>query len=195
MDREKVKTFGLKLSELRPCDNCSGKVSPFFYHIQIRHAIVNPRNANSVLGLMTMCGWPGRALGIAEVMAPGADKAVEVLDEPESVETLFICQDCFLGLDGKGLNIPMLMERRASAREREEEKTHGHERNVQVPEEGGEGRTDIRAEGTGQVRTGSGDDVGSSGASCGESEGEGGRGVGAVEKNAGVAEAAPLENS
>lgn len=91
-----IKTFGLKLTELRPCDACGKKLVPFFSHIQIRHAVFNVQNANGVLGLATMWGNSPRAFAIAEVMAPGADRAVEVIDDPAVTTTLFICNECLL---------------------------------------------------------------------------------------------------
>jgi hypothetical protein len=112
------KTFGLKLSELRPCDACGGQITPFFQHIQIRHAIFNARNVNATIGIMH--GW-GRtladrdamqALNVAEALSPGADAAVEVLDEPDATTTLFICNECYLN---KPLDLAMIAERRGHA--------------------------------------------------------------------------------
>jgi hypothetical protein len=105
---DKPNTFGLKLSELRPCDNCGQKLVPFFQHIQIRHAIFNANNVNATLGLVHM--WGGKGLGIAEAMSPGGDTAVEVLDESEATRTLFICNDCFT----EPLNFAVLAEKLAA---------------------------------------------------------------------------------
>ena len=93
---DKPNTFGLKLSEVRACDACGNKIAPFFNHIQIRKAVFNARNTNAVLGLMQMWGNQPLALGIAEVMAPGGDNAVDVLDELDATTTLFICNECFM---------------------------------------------------------------------------------------------------
>jgi hypothetical protein len=117
MDLPKPKTFGLKLSELRPCDSCGEKLVPFFHYIQIRHAIFNPKNANATLGILH--GWgrtltdpdAKRALDIAETLSPGGDAAVDVLDEPDAMTTLFICSNCFL----KPLDLAMVAERRGHA--------------------------------------------------------------------------------
>jgi len=109
-----VKTFGLKLSEVRPCDCCGGKLVPFFQHIQIRHAIFNPRNVNGVLGVMQMWGKTNaQALAVAESMAPGSEAAVEVLDELDATTTLFICNECFLK---KPVNLAEIAERRGFAK-------------------------------------------------------------------------------
>jgi hypothetical protein len=89
---ESLKTSGLKLSELRPCDNCSGKIAPIFSVIEIKMAVFNARNVNAVLGTNQIFG--GRALKLAEAMAPGADDAVEVLENKDGITTLFLCQQC-----------------------------------------------------------------------------------------------------
>lgn len=108
-EAKKVNTFGIKLSELRPCDNCGGRIAPIFHHVQIRHAIINPRNANSVLGMMLMCGWgqSGQSLAVAEAMAPGADNAAEVLSEPDATVTLYLCPKCV----SEDVNLAVLMEK------------------------------------------------------------------------------------
>ena len=108
---DKPKTFGLKLSEVRCCDNCGKQIAPFFQHIQIRKAMFNPANVNGVLGLMHIWGNNARALGLAETMVAGADEAVEVLDEPEATITLFICNECFL----QEINLAAIEEKRADA--------------------------------------------------------------------------------
>lgn len=92
---DKLRTSGIKLSEIRPCDNCGGKIAPIFLVVEIKTAVFNERNVNAVLGVNQIFG--GRALRLAEVMAPGADDAVEVLENEESVTKLFICQRCYAG--------------------------------------------------------------------------------------------------
>lgn len=83
----------MKLSELRPCDNCGGKVFPNFYVIRISQAFIMP-SAQQTLGLMTM--FNGN-LGLAETFSPAPD-AVKVLgDEEKALMTeLIVCQDCYL---------------------------------------------------------------------------------------------------
>ena len=113
---DKPHTFGIKLSEVRPCDNCGKQIAPFFIHIQLRRAVFNRQNTNAVLGLMQMWGNQPRALGIAEVMAPGADEAVEVADEPNLITTLYLCNGCFLG----DVNLAVLEEKRGDAEAKHE---------------------------------------------------------------------------
>ena len=74
----------------------------------------NARNTNAVLGLMQMWGNQPRAMGIAEVMAPGADEAVDVLDEPEATTTLYLCNECFL----QPINLAELEEKRGDGKSR-----------------------------------------------------------------------------
>jgi hypothetical protein len=66
---------------------------------------------NATLGIVQM--WGGKGLGIAEVMSPGGDAAVEVLDESDATTTLFICNTCFLQKD---INLAEIAERRGHAR-------------------------------------------------------------------------------
>jgi hypothetical protein len=76
-------------------------------------AVFNPQNVNAVLGTNMIFG--GRALGLAEVMAPGADKAIEVVDDPECTSTAFVCNDCY-GM--KDLNFAILAEKANRAKEK-----------------------------------------------------------------------------
>lgn len=119
---EKPKTFGLKLSELRPCDVCNGPLVPAFQHIQIRHAIFNADNANATLGLTQMYGGLSRrgALAIAEALSPGADAAVDVVNEPEITTTLFVCLKCMM----EPIDLAVLIAKRG---EKKPEAEHGSE--------------------------------------------------------------------
>ena len=103
-----IKKFGIKLSEIRPCDNCSGPLAPLFSVVNIRMAVFNRQNINSVLGTSQIFGH--RSLALAEAMAPGADDAIEVLDEPDSVTRIFLCQKCYT----EDINIAVIGERLAT---------------------------------------------------------------------------------
>lgn len=92
-----VKTYGLKLSDIRPCDGCGGPIVPAFIILEARQAVFNRNNVNSVLGTNMILGGRGASLGIAEAMAAGADKAIEVMDEPGAVTRMFICMNCSAG--------------------------------------------------------------------------------------------------
>lgn len=105
----------MKLSEIRPCDNCGGKIVPMFYVVRFSVAMFAPRATNEMLGLTQMFGG---SLQLAEVM--GADpEAVKIAgdEEPALWTDLLICQDCFMGIsrDGsrviKPLNLALLAEK------------------------------------------------------------------------------------
>lgn len=85
----------MKLTDLRPCDNCQGKLVPTFYVVRFSQALFNARAANQVLGLNQIFG--GSAFGLAEAFAPNPDGAVMVFgDKDPSLQTeLLVCQECF----------------------------------------------------------------------------------------------------
>lgn len=108
----------MKLSELRPCDKCGGKLVPTFYVVRFSQALFNAKHANAVIGLNTIFG--GRALALAETMAPGADEAVLVFgDKEKQLETeLLICEECFMN---GPLDLAALWEVQMAARRKAEE--------------------------------------------------------------------------
>lgn len=85
----------MKLSDLRPCDACGGKVAPVFYLVRFSVVAFNPQSVNEVLGLTQY--FQG-ALGLAEVFAPDPEVATVAMDSAEfkdlAVE-LFICSACY----------------------------------------------------------------------------------------------------
>lgn len=95
----------MKLSELRPCASCGGKLTPMWYVIRVSHALINPTAGNQVLGLTQMFGGN---LALAEVMAPETDCVLITGDkEPSLMTEIHICQDCFLM---KPIEMGILME-------------------------------------------------------------------------------------
>jgi len=105
----------MKLSELRPCDKCGGRIIDgerrFFFVVRVSQAMVNEKAMRSTGGLLQMFGGienPG-ALGVAEVFSPD-DEVVRVLsDEASEAQTeLFLCMECL----GKDLNLMALTEHR-----------------------------------------------------------------------------------
>ena len=95
----------MKLSEIRPCDNCGGKIAPAFYIVKTSLVMFNPQETNQVLG---MTQYFGGALGLAEAMAPEADVVKIAGDEQERLwDKIFICMDCFC----KGFNIAQIIEK------------------------------------------------------------------------------------
>lgn len=99
----------MKLSELRPCDNCGGPVGTTFNILRHSIVAVNAEKANRVLGMAQF--FQGH-LGLAEVMGP-EDNPVIIAGEfnPVLWTDLFICQDCYYQ---KHLSIPSMMENRVN---------------------------------------------------------------------------------
>lgn len=145
------KTVGIKLSEIRPCDNCGGQIVPLCRVVDVRMCLLNTRNANSVLGMMQMAGWHGSAgLAIAEAMAPGADAAFEVLDEEPATTRLFICSTCWL----KELDLVVLVEAEHERQEKNEAKNEATKQiEAQTPETGAAGAVGDRATGASTTGT------------------------------------------
>lgn len=99
----------MKLSELKPCAACKGKITPIWYVVRISQAMLKPQAANGVLGL---CQMFGGSLALAEAMAPEPDCVLVMGDkEPSLMTEINVCQQCFLM---KPLDMAILME---SARE------------------------------------------------------------------------------
>lgn len=68
-----------------------------WYVIRKSIALLRPNSAREVIGLTTMFGGN---LGLAELMAPAADKAVAILcDEPDAPKAteIHICFECYTG--------------------------------------------------------------------------------------------------
>lgn len=96
----------MKLSEIRPCDNCKQKIAPIFYVVRISQALFT-RETNQVLGLVQILGG---SLELAEVMSPEPDVVKVFADENKALGTeLFLCQNCVLSCD---LNLAALIEQR-----------------------------------------------------------------------------------
>ena len=95
----------MKLSELKPCASCGGKLVPIWYVIRVSSAMLKPQPANQVLGLRQILG----SLTLAEAMAPDADCVLVMGDaDPQLMTEIQICQPCFL--EGK-VELPLLMEK------------------------------------------------------------------------------------
>lgn len=100
----------MKLSDLRPCDNCGGKIAPAFYVVRISPAFIVPA-ARQTLGLMEM--FHGN-LRLAELFTPEPDAVRVAGDEEKTLMTeLLLCENCYLM--GK-VDLVVLSE-----------KLHGHE--------------------------------------------------------------------
>lgn len=100
----------MKLSEIRPCDNCSGPLSQgHFYVVRVSQALVLPKPFHQVMGLTQYFGFQPGALALAEVMAPDADVIKVFGDEkPELMQEFLLCMECYL----RPLDLAVLMEKR-----------------------------------------------------------------------------------
>lgn len=96
----------MKLSELRPCEGCSGPLMPppvgAFYVVEISTAVIDPRAARGVAGLCAIWNTTvddPKALLIAEAMAPDPDVV-----KTTPAERVALCVDCcgsLLGIVGR----------------------------------------------------------------------------------------------
>lgn len=87
----------MKLSDLRPCDNCGGKVYPQFYVLRMSLAIIKGQAVNEFLGMRQFFG--GKSDELAMMFSPSAGNAVIVAgdEEPALMDEFFICYDCLKG--------------------------------------------------------------------------------------------------
>ena len=95
----------MKLSELRPCAVCHGKLVPIWQVIRVSMAALDRRNAQRVLGMTQF--FDGN-LALAEAITSSDDCVMVLGDKDPSMMTEFnICQTCFL----KGpINLAELVE-------------------------------------------------------------------------------------
>ena len=113
----------MKLTELRPCDNCNGPLKGgLFYIVRFSLAIIKREAVNEFFGMHQFFG--GRApTALVENFAPAAADAVTIaMDDDEFkqlMNELFVCNDCYM----TPLDLPLLAERRASKERRELEAT------------------------------------------------------------------------
>lgn len=95
----------MKLSEMRPCDNCQGPIAPIFYVVRISIAAFEKQATNEVLGMHQFFG--GQSLALAEVFSPSPDPVKIGSDQFPELETrAFICQKCWLA----DINLAMVTE-------------------------------------------------------------------------------------
>lgn len=110
----------MKLSELRPCDNCGGKIIPTFMVLRISHALFKPQAMNEVLGMTQY--FQGH-LELAEMFVGDESVVLVTGDEDKQLMTeLFICQDCYMM---KPLDIAQLVEKRHDALQKSDTEDEG----------------------------------------------------------------------
>jgi len=95
----------MKLSEIRPCDNCGGPLVPIFYVVRSSIAVFNPDATNEMLGLTRM--FHG-SLALAEIMGSKPDAVKIGGDEEENLLIeIYLCQACYIG----DVNLALLAEK------------------------------------------------------------------------------------
>lgn len=99
-----------KLTDLRPCDNCSGPVGLIFQVVRTSVAVVNHQAVNEYLGMHRFFGSKAHDALVMN-FAPAAHKAITIaMDEAEHKELtteLFVCMTCY----STGIDLPVLVER------------------------------------------------------------------------------------
>ena len=95
----------MKLSEIRPCDNCGGVIVPIFYVVRTSIAVFNADATNEMLGLARM--FRG-SLALAETMG-SQPEAVKIGGEEnkELWVEIYLCQDCYV----RNVNLAVLAEK------------------------------------------------------------------------------------
>jgi hypothetical protein len=97
----------MKLSEIRPCDQCQRPLRTGAYAIDMSLLIVNPAKAAQAIGLGLLVG----SMELADVMGSPDDVIVVAGDKEPSLRTrLLICQDCAL----EPLDLALLLEKEAA---------------------------------------------------------------------------------
>lgn len=98
----------MKLSQLRPCDQCGGQIAPMFYVVRVSMAVIT-QGANQTLGLAQ---YFGGNLALAETLSPEPSPVMLMGEEDQELWTeLLICQNCYT----EELNLVVLAERRNAA--------------------------------------------------------------------------------
>ena len=98
----------MKLSEIRPCDECGGQIAPIFYVVRSSIAMFDSKATNQTLGLMQYFGGGTAGLALAEVMG-GRSEVVKIGGyEDERLWTeIILCQECYM----KKVNLALLAEK------------------------------------------------------------------------------------
>jgi len=108
----------MRLSDLRPCDKCGGKIAPSFYVLRFSIALFNRNATNQVLGMaQVMVG----NLGLAEMFSPDSDDAVTVAMDSKQhkilMDEVFLCQSCYM----RPINLAELAEKVNTRKEEQDE--------------------------------------------------------------------------
>ena len=98
-----------KLTELRPCDNCGGSITPVFYKVEIQTSGIDLQATRRNLGLAAFFGGGGAGLALASAMGDG-DEVVKHVGEPVQ---LVLCTNCYCGISAEPCNLAVLADQRA----------------------------------------------------------------------------------
>jgi hypothetical protein len=94
----------MKLSELKPCDNCGKIPQAISYILRSSMIFPNPTAARQTLGLATIFGGN---LGLAEIFSPEPEVMKIAGDEnPELWNEILLCQNCYMS----AINIAEIVE-------------------------------------------------------------------------------------
>jgi hypothetical protein len=100
----------MKVSELRPCDQCAGPIAPSFYVVRFSQALIRAKAVNEFLGMHQFFGGKANAALVENFAPASTDAALIFGDQNKTLQTeLFICEECFLH---GPIDLAMLMERR-----------------------------------------------------------------------------------
>lgn len=105
----------MKLSEIRPCDNCKGPLVPIFRIVKVSVAGFDMGATNETLGLNMMFG--GNVLRLAEVLGARAEEAIKIIEDEVEI---FLCNDCYCGFP-KPIYLAGLIEQRCEIVEKAKE--------------------------------------------------------------------------
>lgn len=106
-----------RVSDLRPCDNCHGKIVPQFYLLRVSLALIKPQAVNEFMGMHQFFG--GRAsAALVENFAPAAADAVIVAgdQEPSLMTEIVICHGVLLQRANRPAALDRTDQRAAEAR-------------------------------------------------------------------------------
>ncbi len=108
----------MKLSEIRPCDLCGGKISPNFYVLRFSVAFFSP----STRQVLAMTDYFNGNLALGEMFSGDEDVVKVAMDDREHgkqlTDEVFLCQECYMM---KKISLPELAEKIHDRRKEKEE--------------------------------------------------------------------------
>lgn len=80
----------MKITELKPCENCDGAIYPVFYRVTVEQIAVDSNAVTRMLGLSAMFNG---SLGLAEVFAPIDDMTTTI-----QTNSTVLCNNCAIDI-------------------------------------------------------------------------------------------------